>query len=87
MAKGKADAREPSAYEAIGLAAAEGGDVAGTATFLTWVGTQIENVGFFGVQPDLIASRLKHLATDVKKLAEFCDGYARASKAKATKKG
>lgn len=80
MAKNKAPTREPGEYERIGLAAAERGDVAGTATFLSWSATQIENIGFFGSQPDPIWPRLRHLATEMKKLAEFCDGYSKATK-------
>ena len=85
MARRKAP--EPTPYETTGLRAAEDGDVGGTARFLFWSGIQIENIGFFGMQPEPISSRLRALATEIKKLAEFCDGYATASKAKSTKKG
>lgn len=84
MSKAKAQSREPSMRDSLGLTAGEAGDPAGVAKFLYWAAGEVSNLGFFGCQPELLATRLRGLSHDMKELSEFARGLSEATKAKPT---
>lgn len=75
MSKKKAEQREPSIRDSIGLTAASNGDAHGAHIFLRFVERELSSLGLFSGLPEPIALRCASLARDAEGVAQFIDGW------------